>query len=529
MSYPSSSSSYRKTAAIQGTTAVRGLSSASTSFSSSVSNSSGGGKQHTTTTTATYEQVKALSREALLPDKVSWNSETSYRGNSYRLLQHQNGIIGYLHMRLIEGQNLQLKQQQQQQQRKQPPVSAYALIHLSHTKNLSDTYDPLEEDWNASTAPDNTTTNTATTSVETFRSSTVWDCTNPVWPVSSYYASSAEGSSTTTTTLDSTTQNNSHSSSNRPTSSFRIPLRKGTIPEGSEVLLNIHMQHNPHSEFSTSSSSGGAFGIFNIFQTNDNLSLGRAAINVTKLLMGEEAILDVWVQLTDARSSTGSCILSSAAKSSGIGVEGDHQQDTATKKLSSSKVIPSGTNSYGKVRILLSYEPEGLRPQLNDYVTFEAFARHPNNLIISPITQPVKVVATRGEYLLLQFYYYSTSPNSSIAIRRKEIPENRNEGRVRVHRNTVFVIERISFVDGVMDTLLQPVDIVTQLPVVQEVGKVLRPVTNVVTDLTMPAILSGKMFLAITKTAASAGITGVLTTVKVLAMATTAAANSKRD
>jgi hypothetical protein len=244
--------------------------------------------------------------------------------------------------------------------------------------------------------------------------------------------------------------------------------------------------------------------------------------------MGEEAILDVWVQLSDACSSTGSCILSSAAQSSGIVVEGGHQQHTAAKKLSSSKVIPSCSNSYGKVRILLSYEPEGLRPQLNDYVTFEAFARHPNNLIIHPITQPMKVVATRGEYLLLQFYYYSTSPNS-IAIRRKEIPENRNEGRVRVHRNTIFVIERISFVDGVMDTLLQPVDIVTQLPAVQEVGKVLRPVTNVVTDLTMPAILSGKMFLAITKTAASAGITGVLTTLKVLAMATTAAANSKRD
>jgi hypothetical protein len=248
--------------------------------------------------------------------------------------------------------------------------------------------------------------------------------------------------------------------------------------------------------------------------------------------MGEEAILDVWVQLSEeTNNGAESCILSSAATSSGAGVAvvGDPQQSATIKHGTASSVVPSYSNPYGKVRVLLSYEPEGLRPQINDYVTFEAFARHPNNLIINPITQPMKVVAMRGEYLLLQFYYYTSHLTTGSAIRRKEIPENRNEGRVRVHRNTVFVIERISFVDGVMDTLLQPVDIVTQLPVVQEVGHVLQPVTNVVTDLAMPAILSGKMLLAITKTAAGAGITGVLTTVKVLAMATTAAATSKRD
>ena len=81
----------------------------------------------------TYEQARAQSREELLPDKIAWNSETSYRNNPYRLLKHQNGVVGYVHVRLIEGKSLKLFQQQKQQQKQ--PVSAYALLHLSSSSS----------------------------------------------------------------------------------------------------------------------------------------------------------------------------------------------------------------------------------------------------------------------------------------------------------------------------------------------------------------------------------------------------------
>lgn len=440
----------------------------------------------------TYEQARAQSREELLPDKIAWNSETSYRNNPYRLLKHQHGVVGYVHVRLIEGKSLQLFQQQKQQQKQ--PVSAYALLHLSsssYTDNKNEfegiytSSGQLKQDQSVTSSTISNDTAMDSTVVQTFRSSTVAESNNPVWPASSY------------TTNASTDPDNN----NRASSSFRIPLVKGSIPEGSEVSLNVLMQHDP----SSGSGAGGAFGILNILGNNNkdpSLSLGKATVNLTPLLMGEETILDIWVPLVHNNNGLNS--LSSAATSL------EHQQKTI-----------SSSNGSGKIRLLLSYEPEGLRPQLHDYVTLEAFARNSNNLIIQPIAQAMKVVATRGDYLLLQFRYSEGRNNNNHS---KE-----EEGRVRVHRNTVFVIERVSFVDGVVDTILKPVDTITQFPVVQDVGHIIRPYANVLTDLAMPALLSGKLLLAVSKTAANAGITGIVTTVKVLVMAGAAAGNKREN
>ena len=488
----------------------------------------------TVSSNSTYEQARAQSREQSLPDKIAWDPATSYRNKPYRLLQHQNGIVGYVHVRLIEGRDLRRSQQSfndgqlniSKDQQQRSPVSAYALLLLSccssedqeeesvfgpnsfeHLKMVGGEefqYLKQRQPYTAADVPvssrdssqNQTFSSAGTTNRGTFRSSTVVESDNPVWPVSS-------------------TSSDPSSSSGR-TSSFRISLRKGLVhPEGSTVMLNLQLQDDPQA----SSKARGALSLPSIPGLGGGgggagagqHDLGRATVNLSSLLMGEEPVLDIWVDLR--HRDTVSSVASSAARHGSAVASGSSTADSSAR-----------LSTNGRIRVLLSYEPEGLRPQINDYVTLEAFARQPTNLVIKPIAQPMKVVASRGEYLLLQYRCSSPSTRwSTSATSRRKF----HQGRIRVHRNTVFVIERVSFVDGVVDTVLKPVDIIASAPLAQDVGRAISPYTGALGDLAMPAVLSGKIILAATKTAASAGITGLATTVKVLLMA--AAAGKRED
>jgi hypothetical protein len=67
-----------------------------------------------------------------------------------------------------------------------------------------------------------------------------------------------------------------------------------------------------------------------------------------------------------------------------------------------------------------------------------------------------------------------------------------------------------------------PLDVVGNLALTKEVGRAVGPYVGALGDVVMPAILSGKLMWAATKTTASAGFSGVATAGKVLVAAAAA-------
>jgi hypothetical protein len=84
-----------------------------------------------------------------------------------------------------------------------------------------------------------------------------------------------------------------------------------------------------------------------------------------------------------------------------------------------------------------------------------------------------------------------------------------NMACMRVHRNSVFVIERKNLLDATLNLALQPADFVMSTPLGQCVGEVLGPVIVAGKHLMMPALLSSKLVWMAVRTTALAGFTGV--------------------
>jgi hypothetical protein len=55
----------------------------------------------------TYEQKVANTTLQQTPDPIHWDTNYSYRKQPYRHLNHQNGIIGHFHVRVVEAKNLE--------------------------------------------------------------------------------------------------------------------------------------------------------------------------------------------------------------------------------------------------------------------------------------------------------------------------------------------------------------------------------------------------------------------------------------
>merc|ERR1711983_561992 len=118
-------------------------------------------------------------------------------------------------------------------------------------------------------------------------------------------------------------------------------------------------------------------------------------------------------------------------------------------------------------------------PVCNDIVAFESFARqnsfentiHPSLL---PSLEPLLVINVNCGFLLVEY--------TSLPIGKKY--------RIRVSRNAVFVIERTSLQDSLIDLTLKPLDLVGSTPLGNHVMQELSPLSQVVEELSMPAILT---------------------------------------
>ncbi|CAM9914735.1 unnamed protein product, partial [Hapterophycus canaliculatus] len=89
----------------------------------------------------------------------------------------------------------------------------------------------------------------------------------------------------------------------------------------------------------------------------------------------------------------------------------------------------------GRVHLHVEYEPKGIQPGANDVVFLESFARWGESLVI-PLRVPMVVLDRKSPFLLVAFDTFTG-----------------REGRLRLHRNCVFVVERLSWVDVTLATL----------------------------------------------------------------------------
>ncbi|CAM9322002.1 unnamed protein product [Ectocarpus sp. 6 AP-2014] len=94
----------------------------------------------------------------------------------------------------------------------------------------------------------------------------------------------------------------------------------------------------------------------------------------------------------------------------------------------------------GRVHVHVEYEPKGIQPEKNDVVFLESFARWGDSLVIPPGV-PMVVLDSKPPFLLVAFDTFTG-----------------REGRLRLHRNTVSVVERLSWLDVSLAMLARPVD-----------------------------------------------------------------------
>jgi len=186
---------------------------------------------------------------------------------------------------------------------------------------------------------------------------------------------------------------------------------------------------------------------------------------------------------------------------------------SVTQKANNNEDDKSTIETSGKVHLLISYTPNGMVPKPDDIVAFESFARRPIantsssvnvGPVITPIIPPLSpllVIQTRGQYLLLE---YSTSRTITSVDRNGNVKSSRYERshRTRVHRNSVFVIERHTLLDAAGNIARLPGDIVLSTPIGQEIVQASAPLVAGAMELVGPAVLGSKLMM-------SAGWTGV--------------------
>jgi hypothetical protein len=226
------------------------------------------------------------------------------------------------------------------------------------------------------------------------------------------------------------------------------------------------------------------------FSGGDARMLGVGTLDVTSLCLGDEmnrgsGVLDAWIPISMK------------------GQELEELQDELffnkndpLAPLVKLQNIPKPPPVTGMVRVLVSYQPNGLEPQARDVIALECFARRnpiTNSCqpVLSPLA-PLTVLERRGSYMLAEY---------TLADKRKAC--------LRLHRNAVFVIERKNIVDAAHNLALLPLDVVAATPVGRATGHLLGPVLAASRELLMPALLSLKLVWFAARTTTLAGFSGV--------------------
>ncbi|GKZ00207.1 hypothetical protein MPSEU_000973700 [Mayamaea pseudoterrestris] len=441
------------------------------------------------TTNSTYEATKARRSTQHHADLIHWDHSKAFRDCPYRQLHHQRGWIGSFRVRLLEAADLQRSY-----------WSALALPAVRHLKlskahgavsafcNFTLEFEYMHESKQSSAGggnhPSKTTlsredldkkpaarTTTHTTSGK--KSSSAYSASSPVVP-----------------------------SDNSPVwdnCEFEFPLRKGVMQDGQRILLKIRVEED-------------ATAVESLFPGANARLLGVGTLDLTELCLGETitgqalpGVRDVWVPISmngQAEEVEQQQALAYAEAASSSSAAAAYSKDHL--EASSTADAPKPPPCTGMVRVLVSYQPHGLEPQVKDVVALEAFARrspwHNTCRPLLPPLKPLAVLERRGAYLLCEYELAGTATSG----------HSSSKACVRLHRNAVFVIERQNMMDAAQNLALLPLDVVSATPLGQATGQLLAPVVAASRELAMPALLSARLAWVAARTTGLAGMSGVL-------------------
>ena len=413
----------------------------------------------------TFEATKALEVEARRADNIIWKREVAFRNQPYRHLHHQRGKIGTIQIRLVEAAGL-----------KRSYWSPLALGPVKHL-GLSKAHGAVSSCCLFSMQFEDTLEDKTTSSAEAFYQQ--GDRKPAPKPKVKYV------SSPTIPQDDNPVWNNCQ---------LILDLEKGAMKDGQQLMLQVRVEEDATALENL---------IPGIPSRGDDRLLGEGTLNITSLCLGQSqdghaqvGVLDAWIPIRMPKSSERTTIIDNDLA--------DPLAALDTKKKSSKKrkgkLDEDGEDDSsitGRVRVLVSYQPHGMEPQTHDVVALEAFARRNlSNLSCRPILPPLApyvVKDTSGPWLLLEY----------------RLPRGGSKACLRVHRNSVFVVERKNIVDETINLALLPADAFLNTGFGRASADLAQPMVVAGRQLIMPALLSWKLVWMAVRTTTLAGVSGV--------------------
>lgn len=192
---------------------------------------------------------------------------------------------------------------------------------------------------------------------------------------------------------------------------------------------------------STLRSAGQTLGVMQ----NAGVLIGMAILDCTKVVTGQVAFMDQWVALYSSED----CIRSVQKK--------------------------KPQKRFGDLHVLVHYEPIGMDPMVGDVVEMHGFGHHPLNILPPLGSFTLCIEAVKGNYVLGSYV-------------RKNSPKL----RIRLHRNTVFVIKRSTISSKLHAIVLKPVRILSATPWGAAIVSLLTPYVRLGSAMIAPLLLACK-------------------------------------
>ena len=459
----------------------------------------------------TYEATRARQWSESMADKVHWEESLSFRGQPYRHLHHQRGVIGTFTVRLLEAKDLKRSHWSALAlgpvkhfglSKAHGAVSSFCTVGLEFVEE--DELDHNDKEFRATIARNNNNNNDTSSNNRGQKKDNT--ANNPlVLPGSDDRKQPAERWSSSSWVQAKKSPVVPHND-NPVWDNFSLDysLHKNSMPiDGMRIVVKLRVDEESTAVESILPVGGGAGG------GDDSRMLGVGQLDVTDLCLGQTkqglalpGIQDAWLPLhLPRRGEEQNDPDDQPQDDRKLPPQTDLNNDTTTPS-NGEELTASSSTTTGRVRIFVSYEPYGMEPQKNDIVALECFARRhwPSascRPILYPPLQPMRVLDCRAPYLLL-----STSSSSSSSI-------TGGDTRIRLHRNAVFVVERFNLVDAAQNLALLPADLLLSTPVGQASVEMAGPVVAAGREVLMPAILSLKLFWMALRTTALASISSV--------------------
>jgi len=426
----------------------------------------------------TYEEMQAKISTIHHPDKIRYNPNLSYRNQPYRYLHHQSGISGYFHLQLVEARDLRRHgwsvlglgpMKSLGLSKAVGDVSSYAKFWLEFVvkDHYQDYYgnQPMKASKFYNYPSFNQRKNAPSQKSKTVRSSVISKNNSPIW-----------------NPYDPKTE-----------SKFQIPVSKHDLiqEDGMSIYLHVCVEEDRTAvEQILPLGVGG---------TGEGAVLGEGLIDLSSFLLGKQeenfnsvendadgikglsknntlrGALDVWVDLHPPNDYTTNQTGEKASNNNSDFLKGSIskkiQEDQKSQKVYLNSKYPSkpshtkqefngnnddsdsdleNTSECGRIRIILSYHPNGMNPQINDICCLESFARISLSKSmcppILPPLSPFRICNIKYPYYWIEYEMESSSaeyddiyegghPQSLHSSTKEPIPKM---GKLRIHRNTFF-------------------------------------------------------------------------------------------